>query len=56
MTEFNYGEGISSLSDVLNATSSLIEAQMNYVNALSGCMSAYIELKKTDGTIGEINQ
>lgn len=56
VTEFNYGEGISSLSDVLNATSSLIEAQMNYVNALSGCMSAYIELKKTDGTIGEINQ
>ena len=56
VTEFNYNEGISSLSDVLNATSSLIEAQMNYVNALSGCMSAYIELKKTDGTIGEINQ
>lgn len=56
VTEFNYGEGISSLSDVLNATSSLIEAQMNYVNALSSCMSAYIELKKTDGTIGEINQ
>ena len=56
VTEFNYGEGISSLSDVLNATSSLIEAQMNYFNALSGCMSAYIELKKTDGTIGEINQ
>ena len=56
VTEFNFGEGISSLSDVLNASSSLIEAQMNYVNALTNCMSAYIELKKADGTIGEINQ
>ncbi|MCQ2064533.1 MAG: TolC family protein [Bacteroidaceae bacterium] len=56
VTEFNFGEGISSLSDVLNASSSLIEAQMNYVNALTNCMSAYIELKKADGSIGEINQ
>lgn len=56
VTDFNFNEGISSLSDVLNASSSLIEAQMNYVNALTNCMSAYIELKKADGTISEINQ
>ena len=54
VTEGNYDEGISSLSDVLNASSSMIEAQMNYVNALSSCMKAYIDLKKTDGTISEM--
>ena len=56
VTEYNFNEGISSLSDVLNASSSLIEAQMNYVNALSNCMKAYIDLKKADGTISEINK
>lgn len=56
VTEYNFGEGISSLSDVLNASSSLIEAQMNYVNALTNCMKAYIDLKKADGTIKEIKQ
>ena len=56
VTETNFSNGISSLSDVLNASSSLIEAQMNYVNALSSCMKAYIDLKKSDGTIAEINQ
>ena len=56
VTDGNYSEGISSLSDVLNASSSLIEAQMNYVNALSSCMKAYIDLKKTDGTISEMNK
>lgn len=44
--ENNYKEGISSLSDLLNANSALIRSQMNYVNALSGCMKAYIDLKK----------
>ena len=56
VTEYNFSEGISSLSDVLNASSSLIEAQMNYVNAISNCMKAYIDLKKANGTINEINQ
>ena len=56
VTELNFGEGISSLSDVLNASSSLIEAQMNYVNALSNGMKAYIDLKKADGSIKEIKQ
>lgn len=56
VTDFNFGEGISSLSDVLNASSSLIEAEMNYVNALSGGMKAYIDLKKADGTIKDIKQ
>jgi len=54
--ENNYKEGISSLSEMLNANSALIRSQMNYVNALSGCMKAYIELKKSNGTIDEIKQ
>lgn len=56
VTENNYNEGIASLSDLLNASSSLIQAQMNYVNALSNCVKAYIDLKKADGTINEINK
>ena len=54
VTESNYQEGISPLSDVLNATTSLIQAQMNYVNALGNSMKAYIDLKKADGSIGEM--
>lgn len=56
VTEGNYNEGIANLSDVLNASSSMIQAQMNYVNALNNCMKAYIDLKKADGTINEINR
>lgn len=56
VTESNFNEGISSLSDVLNASSSLIQARMNYVNALSECMKAYIDLKKAVGTIHDLNQ
>lgn len=56
VTENNYSEGISSLSDLLNASSSLIQAQMNYINALSTSVKAYIDLKKANGTINEINK
>lgn len=56
VTEGNYNEGIANLSDVLNASSSMIQAQMNYVNALNNCMMAYIDLKKADGTINEIKR
>lgn len=54
VTEKNYNEGLSSLSDLLNANSSFIEAQMNYVTALNNCVEALIDLKKADGTIQEI--
>ena len=56
VTESNYKEGLSSLSDLLNASSSLVQAQMNYVNALSNSIKAYIDLKKADGTIKEIKK
>lgn len=54
VTEKNYNEGLSSLSDLLNANSSFIQAEMNYANALTKCIEAFINLKKTDGTIQEI--
>lgn len=54
VTQKNYEEGLSSLSDLLNANSSFIQAQMNYTNALNKCIEAFINLKKTDGTIQEI--
>jgi len=56
VTEKNYHEGLSSLSDLLNANSSFIKAQMNYVNALNKCIDAFIKLKKADGTIQEITK
>jgi len=54
VTENNYSEGLSSLSDMLNANSSMIQAQMNYINALNKCVKAYIDLRKAEGTIQQI--
>ena len=56
VTENNYNEGIANLSDVLNASSSEIQAQMNYINAVNSCIKAYIDLKKAEGTINEIRK
>lgn len=56
VTESNYNEGLATLSDLLNASSSLVQAQMNYVSALGNCIKAYIDLKKADGTINELNR
>ena len=56
VTESNYNEGIATLSDLLNASSSLVQAQMNYVNALNSCVKAYLDLKKADGSIKELNK
>ena len=56
VTQSNYNEGLATLSDVLNATSSMIQAQMNYVNALNNCMKAYIDLKKADGSVNELKR
>lgn len=54
VTESNYNEGIANLSDLLNASSSEIQAQVNYVNAVNSCIKAYLDLKKAEGTISEI--
>lgn len=52
--ENNYKEGISSMADLINACSSLIKSKVNYINALSNGIKAYLDLKKADGTIMEI--
>lgn len=54
VTEMNFQQGISSMSDVLNANTSLIQAQVNYADALNNYMKAYIDLRKANGTIREL--
>lgn len=54
MAQNNYVLGVASMSDVLNASQSLIQAQMSYANALNECMKAYIDLKKASGEIKEL--
>lgn len=54
ITEKNYLQGIASMSDVLNANSSLVQAQMSYADALNNFMKAYVELHKANGTIREL--
>ena len=56
VTESNYNEGLANLSDVLNASSSLVQAQMNYINALNSCVKSYIDLRKANGTIKELTK
>lgn len=51
VAENNFVLGLSSMSDVLNASQSLVQAQLSYVNALNDYMKAYIELKKASGNI-----
>jgi outer membrane protein TolC len=53
ITEANYRQGLASMSDVLNANSSLIQSQISYADALGKYMNAYIELRKANGTIKE---
>lgn len=54
ITEENYQQGLASMSDVLNANSSLIQSQISYAEALSKHMTAYIELRKANGTIKKL--
>lgn len=51
VTESNFEQGLASLSDVLNANSSLIQAQVNYADALNGYMKASLEVMKASGTL-----
>lgn len=54
ITEKNYLQGLASISDVLNSNSSLVQAQMNYADALNNFMKASVELQKANGTIREL--
>jgi len=51
VTESNFEQGLASMSDVLNANSSLIQAQVNYADALNGYMKASLDVMKASGTL-----
>lgn len=54
VAENNYTLGLSSMSDILNASQSLIQAQLSYANVLNDYMKAYIDLKKISGNIRQL--
>ena len=54
ITEENYLQGLASLSDVLNANTSLIQSKITYADALNSYMKAYIDVRKANGTIKDI--
>jgi len=54
ISESNFSLGLSSMSDVLNANSSLIQSQMSYADALNNYMKSYIELLKANGSIRKL--
>lgn len=54
LAQKNFDSGVASLSDVLNASQSLIQAQLSYANALGDYMKAYIDLKKVNGEVMEM--
>ena len=54
LAQKNYNLGVASLSDVLNASQSLVQAQMSYASALGDYMKAFIDLKKSRGEIRDL--
>ena len=54
LAQKNYILGVASLSDVLNASQSLVQAQMSYASALGDYMKAFIDLKKSRGEIRDL--
>ncbi|MCF0173192.1 MAG: TolC family protein [Bacteroidales bacterium] len=51
ITEKNFNLGLNPLSDILNASSELIKAQISYVEALHNYLQSYMDLMKNNGTI-----
>ncbi|OJV39605.1 MAG: transporter [Bacteroidales bacterium 36-12] len=51
VAENNFVLGLSSMSDILNVSQSLVQAQLSYANALNDYMKAFIDLKKANGDI-----
>lgn len=51
IAENNLVLGLSSMSDILNASQSLVQAQLSYAGALNDYMKAYIDLYKSGGNI-----
>ncbi len=53
-TQLSYQQGMASLSDLLNAETSLKESQVNYLNAMVQLKLAELEILKTSGNIRSI--
>lgn len=51
IAENNFELGLSSMSDILNASQSLVQAQLSYASALNDYMKAWIDLNKSGGNI-----
>lgn len=54
VTENNFMLGLSSMSDILNAAQSLVQAQLSYAGALNDYMKAWVDLKKASGSIRDL--
>jgi outer membrane protein len=52
-TQLEYKEGVSSIADLLNAETSMKEAQTNYINAMIQTLIAGLEVKKASGSLLE---
>jgi outer membrane protein TolC len=55
-TQFQYKEGLASMTDLLNAETSMRDAQSNYIKALVESLIADLELQKADGSLLKISQ
>lgn len=55
-SKYLYKGGIGTMSDLLNAESSLKEAQINYLNALIQIKVAELEILKTTGKLSQLNK
>jgi outer membrane protein len=52
-TQLEYKEGVTSIADLLNAETSMKEAQTNYINAMIQTLIAGLEVKKASGSLLE---
>jgi outer membrane protein TolC len=55
-TQLQYKEGLASMTDLLNAETSMRDAQNNYIRALIESLIADLELQKADGTLLKFTQ
>jgi outer membrane protein len=55
-TQLEYKEGMATMADLLNAETSMKEAQTNYINALIQTLIASLDVKKAAGNLLETTQ
>ncbi len=55
-TQLEYKEGMATMADLLNAETSMKEAQTNYINALIQTLIAGLDVKKASGNLLDASQ